>query len=251
MNFGAVKGLTIPAPKVVVEETTETSITYYLEYGEEENAKLIEGNNYLVTVDGAKYSCTAFFDSNNDAVALGDSEYEDTPFYIMNYVYNTTLTGEDYELYIQYPDSDTHTIEIAEVVEKAVTQITDASGRVIWAVQGGGGEGSTPDYSGTVTVSNSNSIQCNANTNIGVGNNAEKVTDIVIVLQGSASGDGVVTCVENGVATLSDGTEIAIDVDLLYISYSQGVTINVYGESDSGDEAVFDGTYAWSFNVDV
>lgn len=135
MNFDAVKGLTIPAPKVVVEETTETSITYYLEYGEEENAKLIEGNNYLVTVDGAKYSCTAFFDSNNDAVALGDSEYEDTPFYIMNYVYNTTLTGEDYELYIQYPDSDTHTIEIAEVVEKAVTQITDASGRVIWAVE--------------------------------------------------------------------------------------------------------------------
>lgn len=144
MNFATLKGLTIPVPQTIVSETTETS-TILLE----DNAGLSGSGSYVVTVDGVEYQCDTFFNEMMEP-SLGDSRLYsgdasnpvDVPFYIVSWLADGWSLGdpsidEAWVCDVFYPDSNAHTIEIKKMVDASVTQITDASGRVLWAVQSG------------------------------------------------------------------------------------------------------------------
>lgn len=130
-----VTGLTIPVPQVVVPETTETDLSYTVNHDGNfgmllQNTKIIEGDNYLVVVDGVQYACTAYYNAEDDVTELGG--IKDVPFYISHYMSIEGSLYVSFNMQVYYPDSETHTIEINKMVDKSVTQITDASGRVIW-----------------------------------------------------------------------------------------------------------------------
>lgn len=145
MNFATLKGLTIPVPQTVIPETTETSMILL---GDDAGLP----GSCVVTVDGVEYHCDMFFNEMMEP-SLGDSRlYEgdtsnpvDVPFYIVSWLADGWSLGdpsidEAWVCDVFYPDSNTHTIEIKKMVDASVTQITDASGNVLWAVQNESGE---------------------------------------------------------------------------------------------------------------
>ena len=157
MNFSTVKGLTISAPVTIVPQTSDD----YVECIDAKWDAVIDDSTYNVVVDGVSYQCTPW-QSIYGEFCLGDSRLakiwddeageevsdmthpEDVPFYANTYreilgdLVNETVM--DY-WYFYYPDSNSHTIEIQAMNQANVTQIADASGRVIWRLKGDEPEG--------------------------------------------------------------------------------------------------------------
>ena len=163
MNFSAVKGLTISAPVTIVPQTSDD----YVECIDAKWDAVIDDSTYNVVVDGVSYQCTPW-QSIYGEFCLGDSRLtkiwddeageevsdmthpEDVPFYANTYreifgdLVNETVM--DY-WYFYYPDSNSHTIEIQAMNQANVTQIADASGRVIWRLKG-----DEPETTGAVVL---------------------------------------------------------------------------------------------------
>lgn len=81
---------------------------------------------YIITVDGKKYTSTAYYDFIDGGTCLGDSRLntsiysnihhpENVPFYIFQFIALETSITTEYALEITYPDEETHTISIEEL----------------------------------------------------------------------------------------------------------------------------------------
>lgn len=160
IDFSTVKGLAISAPVTIVPQTSDD----YVECIDAKWDAVIDDSTYNVVVDGVSYQCTPW-QSIYGEFCLGDSRLtkiwddeageevsdmthpEDVPFYANTYreifgdLVNETVM--DY-WYFYYPDSNSHTIEIQAMNQATVTQIADASGRVIWRLKGDEPESGEP-----------------------------------------------------------------------------------------------------------
>lgn len=144
INFSTIQGLTIPKHEIIVPATSESSFgNYNVETEEWDNwgdtLILNAGDTCIITVDGVKYTCTAYEYMSDYGVCLGDGRLqdkadhpEDVPFYAV-YFCDRVNGRYIHDISFFYPDSETHTIEIQKVIPSNVIEIKDANGRVIWS----------------------------------------------------------------------------------------------------------------------
>lgn len=108
---------------IVIPETTETSLGGEL-FGDATITKPIiqPDEEYVVIVDGVQYKCMSTYDSQIAGLVIGDSRLypdaqdnpADVPFFIHQWIVMENDAGTSYEIDFYYPDSETHTISIAE-----------------------------------------------------------------------------------------------------------------------------------------
>ena len=124
----------------------ETSEKFYEKLANNLNAwgvpfeELIVGEEYLITVDGVKYSCITYdeYNENNEHnIFLGNSRLhfndethpEDVPFHVKYYINeddNPHGNPEYYHRYVfRYPNSNTHTIKIERPTGEMVINTLD------------------------------------------------------------------------------------------------------------------------------
>lgn len=112
---------------IVLPETTETSLGGGL-FGDATITEPIIADNkeYVVTVDGVQYKCISTYDLQIAGAVIGDSRLYpdaqnnpvDVPFFIHQWIANESDVGTSYVIDFYYPDSETHTISIAEITDE-------------------------------------------------------------------------------------------------------------------------------------
>lgn len=141
---------------------------------------------------------------------------------------------------------DFSTVKSIVIPEGSVTKITSSDGTILWQKAT-----VSYDYSGTATASNSTYLTCN--TGYMGTTSIESIADYLIVRQGSTTDGDIVVRIENGVATLGDGTTTT-NFEMAFSGPSTqpiGVKFDYvyYGEDGNEVECYFNGTYNWYFNV--